>query len=532
MKHFFFVLPFFLAATFSFAQHAPRYGELPDAFKDEINRAQWNEARRDAAREVRLLERAGFDLVLSELDRIVTQTATITSTGVDSWGRKVLFPDQVYTGDLSDFNKPVVLKISDTGVFEEHLEFATANFLPPSNYTGTAGEHWHGSHVAGLVWQIVRPVHLQNGNFTFKSCQNLNAQGAGSMAWAVNMLQTERREDLGYLANGAAVGYNFSWGYTGDVHSGLSNEIASSAGQGVVFFAANGNTGGETKSYPASDPRTVSVAALTPSLERASFSTIGPFTTIAAPGWQLNSTLPDNQQGKASGTSMSSPLAFGCWALAAAKWGEPLQDQENARIYVSTIAEKLNGTPEEVGAGIVFVEAIRQTDPCDVPGIDCDAGENPGEPDEPDPGPAPDPELAVSTNFFDGFFMRWKVTGENGWRLLYVSDLRVEILGEQSAGANYQAFTNWLPSYFRNRGIEVPPGMDIADASFWTGQFLQYIAEQQGFVVGVDYITCRDESTGGRFYADGFKPLPTGSIIAGRGVGILETAEGVRLVSE
>ena len=537
MKHIFSIIAILLASLALSAQEAPKYGDIPEGERIST-RHEYNAQRREAAQVIQRLEDQSYDVILSELDRMVflVQAFDDQPRGqeVDSWGRQVIFPDNIYYSDLSDFYRPVLVKTMDSGVDENHSGWRQDGvWLPEANYTGDPNAHWHGTHVAGIIWQIVREVSRQNGNILMKDVQSLNSQGAGSMTQAANAIETERTQDAEYRAKGYAVTYNMSWGYAGPPSSTFEQVLSKSVAIGDVFVCANGNTGAATPSYPASSEMTISTAALDQGLTRASYSTIGEFTDVAMPGTNVLSYLPGDSQGYASGTSMASPFTTGVIVLGQAKWGEVLADQGNALLYAGAIAKDIapDGWDQMTGSGVLFVQAVRNTDPCTVPGITCDTP-----PDDPgdDPGPPDDPDGSYFTAHFDApYVMRWKVTGESGWRILTMQELQVTILSLGAGDQEYRYFADFLPTYFRNRGIEVPVGMDVTNANFWVGQFLQYIAEQAGFTLQVDHIVNADETTGGHFYAEGFKPLPASqalNMVRAIDTQDLQTQTGVKLV--
>ncbi|HVJ64712.1 MAG TPA: S8 family serine peptidase [Bdellovibrionota bacterium] len=61
---------------------------------------------------------------------------------------------------------------------------------------------------------------------------------------------------------------------------------------GITVVAASGNDGSSSIGYPAGFPTVVSVGAVTPALQRASFSQHGTGLTITAPGTEVNSSVP------------------------------------------------------------------------------------------------------------------------------------------------------------------------------------------------------------------------------------------------
>src|SRR5699024_7339945 len=85
--------------------------------------------------------------------------------------------------------------------------------------------------------------------------------------------------------------------------------------QGSIVVAASGNDGAESISYPAAYSGSVAVGSVTSSQTRSSFSNYGPELDVMAPGSDIYSTLPNNQYGTLSGTSMATPHVAGVMGL-------------------------------------------------------------------------------------------------------------------------------------------------------------------------------------------------------------------------
>jgi subtilisin family serine protease len=104
---------------------------------------------------------------------------------------------------------------------------------------------------------------------------------------------------------------------------------------GPVVVAAAGNHGPSTaKEYPAAEnrPGVLAVAASTETDVLADFSTRGSWVDVAAPGESILSSVPDNDYGIWSGTSMAAPLAAGVAALVRARYSSLSPSQVTARI--------------------------------------------------------------------------------------------------------------------------------------------------------------------------------------------------------
>jgi subtilisin family serine protease len=176
-------------------------------------------------------------------------------------------------------------------------------------------DHSHGTHVAGTIGGV--------GN---------NGQGVVGVSWTVRIVPIKFLDFTGSGSTSdaiAAVDYairigvrviNASWGGPG-FSQGLNDAIAAAGAQGILFVAAAGNDGVNldvNPFYPAAYDldNIVTVAATNHNDALASFSNYGVHSVdIAAPGVDILSTLPNNNYGSFSGTSMAAPHVVGALAL-------------------------------------------------------------------------------------------------------------------------------------------------------------------------------------------------------------------------
>ena len=93
-------------------------------------------------------------------------------------------------------------------------------------------------------------------------------------------------------------------------------------GNGTLVVAAASNEDSMIRSYPAALANAVAVAALDNDNKKSDFSNFGPWVDVAAPGSAIISTLPGNDAGPDSGTSMASPVVAGAAGLLLAMYPE------------------------------------------------------------------------------------------------------------------------------------------------------------------------------------------------------------------
>jgi subtilisin family serine protease len=190
----------------------------------------------------------------------------------------------------------------------------------------------HGTHVAGTIGARGGNgigVAGMSWNVTIISAKFLGPSG-GTTADAV--LAIDYITDLKTRHGLNIIATNNSWG-GGGYSTALHQAIIRAAKQGILFFAAAGNSGSNNDLYPhypssysttvavgseaaASYEAVTSVAAITSTGARSSFSNYGATSVdIGAPGTDILSTWPQGGYSTISGTSMATPHVTGGAAL-------------------------------------------------------------------------------------------------------------------------------------------------------------------------------------------------------------------------
>lgn len=205
--------------------------------------------------------------------------------------------------------------IIDTGYNLGHPDLPDTNNGVTGQGNNAAVGNWyndgngHGTHVAGTIAAYdntegvigVYPgvnLHIvkifdDNGNWTYSS----------DIIQAINQCQ-----------NAGSNVVNMSLG-GGGASSAEQSAMQGFVDDGMLLVAAAGNDGNSTKSYPASYPSVVSVAAVDSNESHASYSQYNDAVEIAAPGSSVYSTYPTNSYATLNGTSMATPHVAGGAAL-------------------------------------------------------------------------------------------------------------------------------------------------------------------------------------------------------------------------
>ncbi len=161
-------------------------------------------------------------------------------------------------------------------------EFWEADFFENDyDYFDTNG---HGSHVSGTIAATldergVVGVAPQARILTGRVCGGRGCSSLGivqGIYWGI-----EERVDVINMSLGGA-----------NPSRATAEAVKAADDAGVIVVAASGNDGEGRVSFPAAHPESIAVGAVSPFLQRASFSNYGPELTIVAPGVDVLSSVP------------------------------------------------------------------------------------------------------------------------------------------------------------------------------------------------------------------------------------------------
>ncbi len=133
----------------------------------------------------------------------------------------------------------------------------------------------------------------------------------------------------------------------------VETALAQAYAADVSIVAAAGNDNDATPSQPANDPHVISVGAITSTKVLASFSNHG--AEVVAPGVSVNSTIPFENYGTSSGTSMATPHVSGALALLKS-YNESLTNTELRNLLQNTTEDLGDaGFDGDFGYGLINV---------------------------------------------------------------------------------------------------------------------------------------------------------------------------------
>ncbi len=308
--------------------------------------------------------------------------------------------------------------VIDTGYNLGHPDLPDTNNGVTGQGNNAAVGNWyndgngHGTHVAGTIAAYdntegvigVYPgvnLHIvkifdDNGNWTYSS----------DIIQAINQCQNAGSDVVNMSLGG------------GGASSAEQAAMQDFVDDGMLLVAAAGNDGNSTKSYPASYPSVVSVAAVDSNENHASYSQYNNAVEIAAPGSSVYSTYPTNSYATLNGTSMATPHVAGGAALV---WSFfPQCSNEQIRGALNATAKDKGSAGRDNLYGYGLMQVADAYDYLNTNGCDGAGGGDNGGGDGVEPVSGQLNNLSGSTGSWDRY--TWDVPGG-------VSSLTVQISG-------------------------------------------------------------------------------------------------------
>ena len=207
-------------------------------------------------------------------------------------------------------SQEVLVAVLDTGIDSNHEDLdgqivAEVSFVDGASYGDV---HGHGTHIAGIIAAknndmgiigVAPDSRLLNAKVADDMGRCYASALAEGIVWAVD--------------NGASV-INISVEIRGD-SSELEKAVDYAWSEGSLVVAAAGNDGNDSPVYPAGYDNCVAVAATNQNDGLAVLSNHGDWVDVAAPGFSIYSTLPDDDYGIKTGTSFACAYVSGMAAL-------------------------------------------------------------------------------------------------------------------------------------------------------------------------------------------------------------------------
>lgn len=232
----------------------------------------------------------------------------------------------------------------------------------------------HGTHVAGIIASKHNPVGVAAGVQLY-SYRVFPKDGGDASSFSIIKAISKAVEDGCQLIN-LSIALDES-------DEATNAQIAEAYSKGVICFAAAGNDGRQSVSYPAADSLAIAVSAMgrkgtfpsgtepfidvkapygkDPKNFMAAFSNIGHEIKITAPGVGVISCYPGNKFQVLSGTSMACPAAVGIAARLLAEEGKIIKRAANAQRademikFLHSKLKQLDFGARYEGQGMLFV---------------------------------------------------------------------------------------------------------------------------------------------------------------------------------
>lgn len=270
-------------------------------------------------------------------------------------------------GWIDSQGEGIVVAVLDTGADMTHPDLAP-NIIGGKNFVDGYPDddledlHGHGTHVAGTIAAAKNNKGIVGVAPKAKLLigRVLSPDGHGEDRWIANAIRWAIcwRGPSGEKVNVI----NMSLGgpeYSALIHRAVKAAVKNNIS--VICAAGNegdGKTDTNEVSYPAYFPEVIAVGAIDEQHQVAHFSNTNREIDVAAPGYEILSTLPNGKYGVFSGTSMAAPHVSGFAAIVIGKYKKRLgvtpTDQElYSMIKFLTKDIETMGIDSSTGAGLI-----------------------------------------------------------------------------------------------------------------------------------------------------------------------------------
>lgn len=263
----------------------------------------------------------------------------------------------------SQYGKGIVIAVLDSGCDIEHSDLKGQiidgkNFTDIGNVDDYLDDHGHGTHVAGIIAAkrngkgvvgVAPEAKLLILKVLMKNPQN-PAEAIGDTDWIANAIDyaiTWRgpNQERVRVISMSIVGRKGDFSFHEAIKKAVDNDIlvvACAGNYGDRDEGGDCSTEHDEYSYPGFYQEVISVGAIALDKTFPCFTVTNSQVDLVAPGKDINSTLPNNNYGMATGTSMAVPHVSGAIALLINKCEKDFGRSLNANeIYAQLIKQTI-----------------------------------------------------------------------------------------------------------------------------------------------------------------------------------------------
>jgi thermitase len=279
-----------------------------------------------------------------------TDTAPNDPGWINQWGPEKIEADTAW--NTRKGGNVALVAVVDTGIDYNHRDLR-ANYVAlgydwVNDDADPMDDNGHGTHVAGII------AATMNNSLGIAGLAQVQVMAEKGFSYNGMGYSDDLANAIIHAANQGARIISCSWG--SDEESQLiRNAIKYATRKGALVIAAAGNSGTNTKHYPAAYPEVIAVTATDENDNPAAFTTYGDWVDLAAPGTSIYSTYLWNSYVSMSGTSMACPHVTGVAALV---WSQyPMMTAEQVRSQLLNTADDLGEPGVDVFYGYGRVNA-------------------------------------------------------------------------------------------------------------------------------------------------------------------------------
>jgi thermitase len=277
---------------------------------------------------VKLLANPNVEWVVPNFElKAFSQPADVFAVALkEQWAITKINAEKAWGRATNKGKKNIIIGVIDTGVDYKHKNLAP-NMLPGYDFRNNDNDPMdetsdknpgHGTHCAGIAaatGAIDGGIVGAGPDVSVMPIRFLGADGSGDLNGGI--------KSIDYAIEKGVHVISASWGATVPrAQAGpLIEAVKRADDRGLIFVAAAANDGRNndtTDVFPANSatPNMISVAASDSADAKPSWSNFGKGSVhIASPGLKIMSTLPGDNYGELSGTSMATPLVSGIVAF-------------------------------------------------------------------------------------------------------------------------------------------------------------------------------------------------------------------------